>query len=195
MEQPLVHAMCCRPLERFNHPTANVWKKEHKATALVITLRGTALEILQTLSKENRNTYSTLTTDLEFRFGDEHLKNVFAAQAKTRIQKAGESLQELEADVKRLVRLAYSDTRPSCSITSSKENHTTEISSTKYTGKLKTASTLGDVLAGKTKDPREVKIGSFTKGSSPTIPGKINGTCVQSRSILALKSQSCVEDS
>ena len=37
---------------------------------------------------------------------------------------------------------------------------------------------MGDVLAGKNKAPREVKIGSFTKGSSPTIPGKINGNCV-----------------
>ena len=43
-------------------------------------------------------------------------------------------------------------------------------------GKLKTASTLGDVLAGVNKAPKEVKIGSFIRGSSPTIPGKINGT-------------------
>ena len=32
------------------------------------------------------------------------------------------------------------------------------------------------MLAGKNKAPKEVKIGSFTKGCSPTIPGKINGT-------------------
>ncbi|KAJ3659394.1 hypothetical protein Zmor_011084 [Zophobas morio] len=71
-----------------------------------------------------------------------------------------------------------SQTRLSCSITSSKEKHTTQISSTKYVGKLNTAITLGDVLAGKNKASREVKIGSFTKGSGPTIPGNINGTCV-----------------
>ena len=88
--------------------TANLWEKGQKATALVIALR----EILQTLSKEDRNRYSALTAALELRFGDEHLRQVFAAQVKTRTQKVGESLQEFEADVKRLVRLAYTDAPP-----------------------------------------------------------------------------------
>ena len=51
-----------------------------------------------------------------------------------------------------------------------------EMSSKKSAGKLKTPSTLGDVLAGVNKAPKEVKIESFIRGSSPTIPGKINGT-------------------
>ncbi|KAJ3662705.1 hypothetical protein Zmor_007040 [Zophobas morio] len=33
--------------------TTNLWEEEQKATALVIALRGAALEILQTLSEEN----------------------------------------------------------------------------------------------------------------------------------------------
>ena len=85
---------------------ANLWGEEQKATALVIALRGAALVILQTLSEEDRNRYSALTAALELRFGDKHLKKVFAAQLKTRIQKTGESLQEFEADIKRLVRNA-----------------------------------------------------------------------------------------
>ena len=92
--------------------TANLWEEEQKATALVIALRGAALEILQTLSEEDRNKYSALTAVLELRFGDEHLRQVFAAQVKTRTQKVGESLQEFEADVKRLVRLAYTNAPP-----------------------------------------------------------------------------------
>ena len=72
--------------------TANLWEEEQKATALVIALRGAALEILQTLSEEDRNRYSALTAALELRFGDEHLRQVFAAQVKTRTQKVGESL-------------------------------------------------------------------------------------------------------
>ena len=68
--------------------------------------------------------------------------------------------------------------RLSCSITSSEEKHRIEISSTECVRKLKTTSTLGDVLADKNKDPREVKIGSSIRGSSPTILGKINGTPV-----------------
>ena len=62
----------------------------------------------QTLSEEDRNRYSALTAALELWFGDEHLKQVFATQVKTRTQKAGESLQEFAA-----VRLAYSDAPPS----------------------------------------------------------------------------------
>ena len=49
------------------------------------------MEILQTLSEEGRNRYSALTATLELRFGDEHLRQIFAAQAKTIIQKVGES--------------------------------------------------------------------------------------------------------
>ena len=37
---------------------------------------------------------------------------------------------------------------------------------------------MGELLAGNNKAPREVKIGSFTKGSSPNIPGKNNGSYV-----------------
>ena len=36
-------------------------------------------------------------------------------------------------------------------------------------------------MDGKNKVPREVKIGSFTKGSSSTIPGKVNGNWVAIR--------------
>ncbi|KAJ3666299.1 hypothetical protein Zmor_001749 [Zophobas morio] len=88
---------------------ANLWEEEQKATALVITLRDAALEILQTLFEEDRNRYSALTAALELRFGDEHLKQDFAAQVKVRTQKVGEFLQEFEAGVKRLIRFAYSD--------------------------------------------------------------------------------------
>ena len=91
--------------------TANLWEEEQKATALVIALRGAALEILQTLSEEDRNRYSVLSAAQNF--GDEHLKKVFVAQLKTRIQKTGKFLQEFEADIKRLVRLAYPDAPPS----------------------------------------------------------------------------------
>ena len=45
--------------------TANLWEEEQKATALIIAMRGAALEILQTVSEEDRNRYSTLTAALE----------------------------------------------------------------------------------------------------------------------------------
>ena len=65
--------------------------------------------------------------------------------------------------------------RLSRSITSSGDKHTTGISSTECARKLKTVSTLGDVLAGVNKALREVQIRNFIRGSSPTIMGKING--------------------
>ncbi|KAJ3664328.1 hypothetical protein Zmor_008509 [Zophobas morio] len=86
---------------------SNSWNDQQKATALVVALRGAALEILQTLSEENQKDYTALTTALELRVGDEHLRQVFVAQLKSRIQKSSESLQEFAADVKRLVHLAY----------------------------------------------------------------------------------------
>ncbi|KAK4871565.1 hypothetical protein RN001_015689 [Aquatica leii] len=41
------------------------------------------------------------------RYGDAHLQQVYQAQIKSRVQKAAESLQEFEADIARLTRLAY----------------------------------------------------------------------------------------
>ena len=55
------------------------------------------------MSEEDRNRCSALTAALELRFGDEHLRHVFAGHVKTRTQKIGESLQEFEAHVKRLI--------------------------------------------------------------------------------------------
>ena len=53
-------------------------------------------------------------------------------------------------------------------------------------------SNLEDTLAGKNKTPREMKMGSFTRGCNPT--GKINGSPRQPRSILALKYQFYVQN-
>mgnify|MGYP005985302589 FL=1 len=60
--------------------------------------------------QKRKEQISALTAFLDLRFGDEHLTKVFEAQVKTSIQKAEEPLQESEADVKKLVRVAYSDT-------------------------------------------------------------------------------------
>ena len=46
----------------------NLWDEEQKATAWVIALRGTELEMLQTLSDEDISKYSALTIALGLRF-------------------------------------------------------------------------------------------------------------------------------
>lgn len=83
----------------------NKWiTPEEKATALILALRGPASELLQTVDQRN---YNALVKALELRYGDEHLQDVHRVQLKTRQQKMGESLQELESDIERLAHLSY----------------------------------------------------------------------------------------
>ena len=74
---------------------------------MTVALRGDATDILQTLSPSEQGDYQQLVRHLEMRYGQAHLEHVYHSQLKNRIQKANESLQEFEADVARLVRLAY----------------------------------------------------------------------------------------
>ncbi|KAJ8957178.1 hypothetical protein NQ318_007739 [Aromia moschata] len=89
---------------------ANGWSLAEKATALTLALRGDATYILQTLSLEEQDDYHQLVKHLEMRYGQSHLEHVYHSQLKNRYQKSNESLQEFEADIARLVRLAYSST-------------------------------------------------------------------------------------
>lgn len=85
----------------------NGWTLEEKATALMIALRGDTLNILQTIPANVEPSYDNLVSRLEMRYGDSHLQQVYHAQLKNRHQKYGETLQEFEADISRLVRMAY----------------------------------------------------------------------------------------
>ncbi|KAJ8949844.1 hypothetical protein NQ318_000544 [Aromia moschata] len=98
-------------LRQFEAATrANGWSLAEKATALTLALRGDATDILQTLSLEEQEDYHQLVRHLEMRYGQSHLEHVYHSQLKNRYQKNNESLQEFEADIARLVRLAYSST-------------------------------------------------------------------------------------
>ncbi|KAJ8980521.1 hypothetical protein NQ317_008318 [Molorchus minor] len=85
----------------------NNWSESEKATALIVSLRGDALEILQTLNEDQHKNYEDLVLQLEMRFGDKHLQQVYQAQLKGRNQRINENLQQYEADIARLVYLAY----------------------------------------------------------------------------------------
>ncbi|KAJ8941376.1 hypothetical protein NQ318_003629 [Aromia moschata] len=69
---------------------ANGWTPQEMATSLVISLRGQALEILQSIPEEQQNDYDRIVGALEIRQ-----------------QRSNESLQEYEADIERLIHLAY----------------------------------------------------------------------------------------
>ncbi|KAJ8935642.1 hypothetical protein NQ318_010550 [Aromia moschata] len=77
------------------------------ATSLVISLRGQALEILQSIPEEQQNDYNRIVGALEIRYGHKYLRQVYQSQIKSRQQRSNESLQEYEADIERLVHLAY----------------------------------------------------------------------------------------
>uniref|UniRef100_A0A6P7GVD6 Uncharacterized protein LOC114343363 n=1 Tax=Diabrotica virgifera virgifera TaxID=50390 RepID=A0A6P7GVD6_DIAVI len=87
--------------------TANHWTEQEKAVSLTAALRGDAADILRSIPKGQANCYQTLFTRLEKRYGDAHLQQVYKAQLRSRSQRASENLQEFEADVARVVRLAY----------------------------------------------------------------------------------------
>ncbi|KAG5894219.1 hypothetical protein JTB14_002270 [Gonioctena quinquepunctata] len=86
---------------------ANGWNAGERAVALLLALRGEATNILQTLTAQEQEDYDQLIKHLELRYGHAHLEHVYHSQLKNRCQKSGESLQEFEADIARLVRLAY----------------------------------------------------------------------------------------
>ncbi|KAJ8915307.1 hypothetical protein NQ315_014815 [Exocentrus adspersus] len=82
------------------------WREENKATSLIAALRGEALEVLRTIP-EASPTYATLTSALERRYGDAHLQHVYQAQLRIRRQRFEDTLQQYEADISRMVNLAY----------------------------------------------------------------------------------------
>ncbi|KAJ8914844.1 hypothetical protein NQ315_014857 [Exocentrus adspersus] len=92
-------------LRQFEAVVRNWWE-EDKATSLIAALRGEALEVLRTIPEASPN-YATLTSALERRYGDAHLQHVYQAQLRSRRQRFEETLQQYEADISRIVNLAY----------------------------------------------------------------------------------------
>ncbi|KAJ8946263.1 hypothetical protein NQ318_004632 [Aromia moschata] len=86
---------------------ANGWTPQEMATSLVISPRGQALEILQSIPEEQQNDYDRIVGALEIRYGHKYLRQVYQSQIKSRQQRSNESLQEYEADIERLIHLAY----------------------------------------------------------------------------------------
>lgn len=85
----------------------NDWDMEHKATSLVLSLRGKAAEILRTIPDEQLSNYDTLVQQLMNRFGEGHLEQVFKMQLRNKKQQDHESLQEFQSSVERMVHQAY----------------------------------------------------------------------------------------
>ncbi|GBO29600.1 hypothetical protein AVEN_252115-1 [Araneus ventricosus] len=89
--------------------STNGWTDFVKASQLVASLRGSAAEVLQGIPAVKLTDLTTIEKALESRFGDSHLTQFYRTELKTRRQKPGESLQELAADVERLMSMAYAE--------------------------------------------------------------------------------------
>ena len=86
---------------------ANNRTEKDKAVSLVLALKGPTAELLQKVPPDSQNTYAELIKALELRYGDKHLRDVYCSQLRARRQHSGESLQEFEASIEKLIRLAY----------------------------------------------------------------------------------------
>jgi hypothetical protein len=87
--------------------SANGWTDEEKATSLIVSLRGPALDNLQSIPICHQQNYQQLVQSLELRFGDQYRQELFRTQVKSRLQRPGEPLQEYEAEIRKLIRLAF----------------------------------------------------------------------------------------
>lgn len=90
---------------------AGGWTEEDKATELVLGLHGDALEILNTLTGSEQQSYRSLVEHLDMQYVDQHLQLVYQVQINIRKQMPGQMLKQFEIDVFRLVGLAYPTAR------------------------------------------------------------------------------------
>ncbi|ESO05975.1 hypothetical protein HELRODRAFT_160078 [Helobdella robusta] len=82
------------------------------STALILALRGSAAEVLQTIPAENHFNYEVLVSALDLRYGEEHMKQIYRSQLRNRTQRSGESIQQLAQDIERLTLLSYPTSDP-----------------------------------------------------------------------------------
>ncbi|ESN93232.1 hypothetical protein HELRODRAFT_181166 [Helobdella robusta] len=87
--------------------TSNCWNGKERATALILALRGSAAEVLQTIPAENHFNYEVLVSALDLRYGEKHMKQIYRSRLRNRTQRSGESIQQLAQDIERLTLLSY----------------------------------------------------------------------------------------
>ncbi|GLV36025.1 hypothetical protein CBL_01789 [Carabus blaptoides fortunei] len=71
--------------------STNHWRNEDKVAALVVSLKGSAAEVLQTVPEIERGDYHALMAAIERRYGSEHRKQIFQMELLNRCQRANET--------------------------------------------------------------------------------------------------------
>jgi hypothetical protein len=83
----------------------NLWSDREKSTYIITALNGRAANVLPGIP--TNTIYDDTLQPLEDRFGDQHFAAAYRCQLTTRIQKAGESLQDFATAVELLAHRAY----------------------------------------------------------------------------------------
>uniref|UniRef100_A0A1A9US62 Uncharacterized protein n=1 Tax=Glossina austeni TaxID=7395 RepID=A0A1A9US62_GLOAU len=84
-----------------------MWDDDDKAVALIISLRGTAAEIIQIIPEGKRTEFAAIMDALERKYGSKHLKEVSHLELSSHCHKLNERIQDNATGIERLANLAY----------------------------------------------------------------------------------------
>uniref|UniRef100_A0A8D9DWF5 CCHC-type domain-containing protein n=1 Tax=Cacopsylla melanoneura TaxID=428564 RepID=A0A8D9DWF5_9HEMI len=96
---------------------AKNWDEVEKAVAFLLAIRGPTTDLAQKIPQDGHEEIDVFVKTIESRYGDEdaasaHMQHVYRWEFRTRRQRTGETLEQLLADIDRLVRLSYVTDRP-----------------------------------------------------------------------------------
>ncbi|KAJ8932525.1 hypothetical protein NQ318_012846 [Aromia moschata] len=85
----------------------SMYRRQFEAAAKANGLTPQEMATSLSIPEEQQNDYDRIVGALEIRYGHKYLRQVYQSQIKSRQQRSNESLQEYEADIERLIHLAY----------------------------------------------------------------------------------------
>lgn len=92
--------------------TIHGWNRTQKASKLLCSLRGRALEVIVTMSMEERYNPESILNALENRFGVQDSRQLFIARFTQRVQSPDEDIARFWEDIQRLGSRAYGNLPP-----------------------------------------------------------------------------------
>lgn len=90
----------------------NEWGEKEKVQYLTVMLRGEALQVYRDMPSIDCGNFNRIVKELEMRFNPPQHEDLYRAQLRSRVQREGETLVELAAEIRKLVNLGYPNTPP-----------------------------------------------------------------------------------
>ncbi|KAJ8951976.1 hypothetical protein NQ318_010720, partial [Aromia moschata] len=94
-------------LEHQLHRTSIADSGDYSTSPGIPLQNSTLMHAERASRKSSKNDYDRIIGALEIRYGHKYLRQVYQSQIKSRQQRSNESFQEYEADIERLIHLAY----------------------------------------------------------------------------------------